>query len=842
MQNLGPKKLPGLGLVAAFLLTACGGGGGGTSGGPTPVPAPPGIAGTILQADMDLGLVAEQEPNDARAQPHRLPPLAAGSRLAVTGEVGVTSARFGREDRGDAFALQVLARQDVALRLGYDRDDPIQGGDNELRVDVYEDAGAQPIASTVPGLPPLTTAFVASSRSVYQIVVTATAGHGAYTVTLDLGDPSGSSLEEAPPVVALTSASERRAPQRPQVSADTHLLVRLRPGTDDADLVARRLGLRLGRRLASGALRLEFPERLGPDRASRLEAWCKRLLDDPDVESAEPDYWVQPLGLPNDPELARQWNLRAVGAPAAWEVTRGDSSVIVGILDSGIIDHPDLEGQVVGGYDFISDPSISGDGDGRDPDPTDVGALEDPSGLSWWHGTHVAAIVAARADDDYGICGVAPGCRVMPLRAVGRGGGLVSDVVDAILYAAGLHTTEDGSRLSQPLPILNLSFGLDVDSTELRLACERARTVGVFLVGATGNTGLGVLYPARYDSVFAVAAVDARLNTQSYSSFGEEVDISAPGGTMAADAGAAGWPNSILSCQRDETTYPSAPGHGYMAGTSQAAPHVAGVAALLFSVEPDLTLRDLETYLKGSALDRGLPGHDEAYGWGVVQAAGALNLLLLDLGTPWTAPPALGLVSFTDAFPGFDTEHRIPAFNVGAGKLDFSEEAFPVATDDGGDWLEARIDPGSISGSRTNAKAIVIGVSRSKLPSAAGAYAGTVFVDDIEGKRLGTIRVVAYQGTRLVAGQNLFVRCWQGGGASIPAHGVASAAYGYRYWFPSLPSGDFQIEAGQDLDGDGFFCEAGDACGWYGGPTEAEAETIRREVRDTHRGIDVILR
>ena len=840
MPQAGRARSPLAALTLALLAGACGGGGGGTGPGPAPDPAPPGIAGTIHQADFDLGLVAEQEPNDGRAQPHRLPPLAEATRLAVTGEVGVTALRYGRPDPVDAFAVQVLAAQEVLLGLAYDRDDPLASSDNELGVEVYEDEGPLPIASTPPGLPPVQTSFLARPDSLYRVVLTASQGHAAYTLTLDLSEPA-LAIEEPPAVTLLSTRPE--APPRPprRESADTHVLVRLRAGSG-ADALARRFGMRVGRRLASGTLRLEFPERLGADPAARLRSWLERLREDPDVESVEPDYFVQPLGQPDDPELARQWNLRAIGAPAAWEITRGDPGVVVGILDSGIIDHPDLEGQVVRGYDFISDPSISGDGDGRDDDPTDEGALEDPSGRSWWHGTHVAAIVAARADDGYGISGVAPGCRVMPLRAVGRGGGLVSDVVDAILFAAGLFTTEDGRRLGSPLPVLNLSFGLDIDSSELRLACERARNVGVFLVGATGNTGLGVLYPAAYDSVFAVAAVDARLNTQAYSSYGEEVDLSAPGGTTARDAGAAGWPNSILSCQRDETVYPHRPMHGYMAGTSQAAPHVAAVAALLLSVQPDLTIQALDTYLTGSALDRGQAGWDEAYGWGVVQAAGALSLLLLDRGTPWAAPPALGLVSMTDAFPGFDTQHRLPVFNTGAGKLYFRETPFDVATDDGAEWLEAFIDPGSLSGSRTNAKALVVRVNRAKLPSPVGNYGGTVFVDDADGVRLGSIRVVAFSGTRLAAGQDLSVRAWTEDHASIPAYGVATAALGYRYWFPSLPAGGFQIQAGQDLDGDGFFCETGDACGWYGGPLEEDALTVRRERDDTDRGIDVVIR
>ncbi|MFV1958233.1 MAG: S8 family serine peptidase, partial [Planctomycetota bacterium] len=688
-----------------------------------------------------------------------------------------------------------------------------------------------------------TTAFRAEAGRLYDVVVRLQAGHAPWTLALELTDPAPSPAKATPirsapaakasPILAATALPGPTGPCAPD-----HVLVRLRSDTR-AEALAERFGLRPGRTLGSGSRRFWLPEPLRKRVRSQMLALCKRLADDDAVAWAEPDWYVKPLGLPDDPELARQWNLRAFGAPAAWEVTRGEASVVVGIVDSGIIDHPDLVGQVApGGYDFISDPAIAGDGNGRDPDPTDTGAQEDPSGLSWWHGTHVAGVVAGRADDGQGLAGVAPGCRVMPLRAVGRTGGLVSDVADAILYAAGLLTTEDGRRLSAPLPIVNLSFGLSIDSSDLRSACQQASNVGVLLVGASGNDGQQVLFPARYPTVLAVAAVDAMLNTMGYSSFGPEVDLAAPGGDATSDLGGTGWPDAIPSTLRDETVFPARPSLGYLEGTSQAAPHVAAVAGLLLSVDPTLSAHDLKVLLTGSAMDRGVPGKDDAYGWGVVQAPAAMALLLEEMGTPWTAPPSLVLPVPSVLFPGFDILHAVAVMNGGGGRLEFGDPT--TATDEGGAWLSAELDPGK-NGNRTNVKAVLVRVDRTELPAAPGAYSGSVLLRDTANATLGSIRVVAYVTRRLAAGQDLSVRAFEGAGSAIRARGLAKAAFGYRYWFPLLDAGSYRIEAGQDLDGDGFFCEKGDACGWYGGPTEADAQVVTIDRRETAFAIDVFL-
>ncbi len=815
-------------LCAAFLIgSACGGGGGGFASKPV-IPPPPGLTGRVLESGEFLGRLAEAEPNDAASQPHRLPPLPPRASLEVAGAVGASASELGPADPTDAFALQTMDDQDVTAVLSWID----TTGTVEVGVTVFEPDDTTVVTQAPPDGSPRTVVFRATAGQAYRLVVTASVGVTTYVLGISAADPAA--LLEAPPA-AKSSPRVKPSALLAESCAASHVLVGLRAGAA-VEAVAGRFGLARGRRLGPGGWVLELPEPVRGKVLDRIRTWCDRLSQDGDVLWAEPDWFVRPLGTANDPDLPRQWNLAAIGALQAWNVTRGAPSVVVGVVDSGVVPHPDLEGQLAKGYDFISDRTIAGDGDGRDSDPTDEGAQERPSGRSEWHGTHVAAIIAARADDGYGIAGVAPGCRVMPLRALGRAGGLVSDVADAILFAAGLLTTEDGRTLASPLRVVNLSFGLDVDSSVLRIACERAATAGVLLVGASGNTGGGVLYPAAYPSVLAVAAVDARLDTLGYSNFGPEVELSAPGGDRGADAQLDGWPDGVLSAVLDDTVSPPVPSHAYLEGTSQAAPHVAGVAALLLSVDPGLTVSDLRTFLLGSALDRGTPGLDVAYGWGVVQAHAALRLLLAARGTPLSTPPALWVASHGVGFEGFDTTFTVPVGNAAGGRLLLGDPA--AYTDDGAAWLSASAVPDVPGIIGSNVKGIAINVDRGILRTP-GRYAGVVTVRDDVGTPIDRIQVVAYVQGRRLAGRDLPVLAVDSSTGVAGVGDLSTAAFGYRWWLPALPPGSWKVKAGLDGDHDGFFCEPTDLCGWYGGTSEADATVVDLSKDETVEGLDV---
>ncbi len=800
-------------------LAACGGGGGFT--GPEPEVFVDGLAGRVLMPDQDAGRIIEQEPNDVAGQAFRLPPFWPRSTLEVTGQVGTTAAFTGRVDPVDTFLLTSMRPQAMALTLTFLAADPFSAAPNEILAEVRRRATGVVVAVTAAGPSPRTLAFDAAANEAYEIEVRAAFGHAWYVLGLAGTDLPGAPGPLKPRALTARNGSSSPAPMA-QVGrcAAKHILVRFEESCDVAAFCARE-GLGLGRRTGTGSYRVALPaESCGEAAAAALAA---RLARTEGVRWAEPDWIVGRLGEPDDPEFNRQWDMRAIGMRSAWDIETGDPSVVVAIVDGGITAHPDLEGRTVPGYDFISSAEIAGDGDGRDPDPTDPGDRGASSGLSTWHGTHVASIIAGRQDDAYGMSGVAPGCRVMMLRALGIGGGLVSDAADAILFAAGLFTTGDGVKLPVPARIINLSIGLSQDSAELRDACDRARNVGSFLVAAVGNNGGFVQYPARYDSTFAVSAVDGKLLTTAYSSFGSEVDIAAPGGGSNVDQWNDGWHDGVLGAVRDETVDPAVASHGYLVGTSQAAPHVAGAAALLLSLDPTLSALDLATILQTSALDLGQPGSDVAYGAGLLQVHEAVKIVLARMGNPRADAPYLLLPTGSVQFEGFRSSIDLPLANGGGGLLNVFLAT--GRTDDGGAWLGGVLDPAEGPAVPVNMRKVTIEVERSLLPPGPGRYSGTLSLANGLGT-LGTVRVVVYVGERTRAGQILPLVALDASSGIARRRAYALPEFGYRYWVRGLPASSYRLKAGEDLDFDGFFCESFEACGWLGGPLEADATVV----------------
>jgi len=835
-------------------LAACGGGGGVIA--PEP-PAPTivdGLSGRVLLPDFDLGRVIEQEPNDAAGQAFDVAPLWPRCTLEIAGDLATTAARYGRVDLMDVLRLVSSVDQNIAVELTFESLDPLTGNPNNVTAAVVDVRSGVELTVGAPGAQPLTLAFDATADAAYDLILTIPAGHAWYVVRL-----VGSDLPPAPappstpkPIAGSDAASGAESGEAPAAStaprpaaaprcAGDHLLVRFDDACDPTAFCSEH-GLELGRRTATGSYLVHFGCDGGEGGQQKAMSLGRSLAALPGVRWADPDWVLTAQSEPDDALYNRQWNLRAVGAPSAWDVVTGDASIIVGVLDSGVIDHPDLAGQTVPGYDFISDPLRAGDGGGRDPDPTDEGDRGDGSGLSVWHGTHVAAIIAAKQDDRYGVTGIAPGVRLMILRALGAGGGLVSDAAAAILYAAGLHETADGRKLDTPLPVLNLSVGLAQDHPDLRDACNRAANNGVLLVGAVGNSGGPVLYPAAYPSVLAVAAVDGGNMTTQYSNHGGEVDIAAPGGALAADRWNDGWRDGVLSAVRDETVEPAVYAHAYIVGTSQAAPHVAGAAALLLSLDPTLNAVQLKQILTATTLDLGVVGKDVAYGSGLLQVHEAVKSVLESLGNPRADPAALQLPTRSIQFDDFVTATTfidVPIQNGGGGRLNlFDTFAYTV---DGGNWLSATLVTDSNPGSPSNTKEIVIAVNRAMVPSGPGRYSGFVTIGNSAGV-LDAIRVVLYVNQQTRAGQHLPVIATEIATGVARRRALASADRGYRYWFRGLPPGDYTLRAGEDLDGDGFFCESFEACGWFGGPLESDAVPVPYvEEEPAIKGLGILL-
>lgn len=326
----------------------------------------------------------------------------------------------------------------------------------------------------------------------------------------------------------------------------------------------------------------------------------------PLVQYAEQDVYVYSMATPNDTFYGLQWHYPTIGLPAAWGVTTG-SPVIVAVVDSGIrFDHPDLAGVTVAGWDFFA----------NDPDPTDPGCTAEPNRAS--HGAHVAGTVAAQTNNSIGVAGVAwggaSGVKIMPIRVLGQigstcGTGDMADVASGIIYAA-----DNGAK------VINLSLRSLAGTQTLENAVNYAHSRGATLVAAAGNDNGPVGYPAAYPNVIAVAATACNNARASYSNFGPEVDIAAPGGDLV-DCDGDGRPEQVLSTWWSPNARHA---YWYLQGTSMAAPHVSGVAALLISrgvVGPAA----IQTRLQTTATDLGSPGWDPHFGWGLVNAAAAVG-------------------------------------------------------------------------------------------------------------------------------------------------------------------------------------------------------------------------
>lgn len=364
--------------------------------------------------------------------------------------------------------------------------------------------------------------------------------------------------------------------------------------------------LNYSRAMSGGAHVLRLAQRTS---LAQVKAIAAQLMTSPDVEYAEPDQirfaikeTYQPVArpsflTPNDPQYTNQWDMFGtwgINAPTAWDITTGSISVVVADIDTGITNHAEFAGRTVPGYDFISDPQVGNDGNARDNNPSDPGdwitSAENNSGYfagcgvdnSSWHGTHVAGTIGATGNNGVGMAGIGWSTKILPVRVLGKCGGYDSDIIDAMKWSAGLAVTGVPAN-ANPAKVLSLSLGgSGTCGTTYQTAINQIIAAGSVIVVAAGNENLNAStsVPGNCTGVITVAATGSTGNRASYSNFGAMIEISAPGGDGA---------NGILSTLNTGTQGPVADSYAYYQGTSMATPHVSGVVALLFAVNPSLT-------------------------------------------------------------------------------------------------------------------------------------------------------------------------------------------------------------------------------------------------------------
>lgn len=542
----------------------------------------------------------------------------------------------------------------------------------------------------------------------------------------------------------------------------------------------------------------------------------KALRRDPTIRYAQLNYLARAQAVPDDPHYDNQWHYPMIDLPSAWDHTLGDPAVTVAVIDTGVLTaHPDLAGRLSPGYDFISDPGRSADGDGIDPDPDDAGDGDETRSSSF-HGSHVAGIVGAASNNGTGVAGVAPDVSIVPLRVLGIDGGTAYDIIQGIRFAAGL--PNDSGIVPSPVDVMNLSLGRVGECTVAeQTAFDEARAQGVTVVVAAGNESIDAsgAWPANCHGVIAVGAVDLLGKRTGYSNFGDLVDVQAPGGDVSVDRNGDGNPDGVLSLAGDDLADPFQYGYGFAQGTSMAAPHVAGVIALMKSVNRALTPPEVDQLLADGGLT------DER---GVINAFQSVSTALEAAGEPPALDPTLTVTPASLNFGSAFTEGGIDVQISGGGSL---QAQLPTVSES---WL--KVFP--LDTAEDNIGRYTVTVDRVGLSE--GTYSAVITVEsDRNTVEVPVIMQVSGNAVDADAG-HLHVLLVEGGsGNVVDSRRLDASAGRYAYDFSEVEPGDYEIRAGTDLDNDGFICDRGERCGAY---PSAEDGGIPFTVEGDRAGLD----
>jgi serine protease len=813
-------------VALALVFAGCGSGGGGSSQeNREPEPSPPTYTlSGIIQApdnaliDSDVNdPLATYAPNDNFIDAQELPsPVILGGyvNLAGTGPSGRSQISG---DETDFFRVNLIAGQIIALFIAANPTlvdlDLYLYDDLETQIDAAMGTGSQE-------------SLVAPADGDYFIEVRALASASNYNLTI--GQSTSAALTET-----LRLSDEF-------VSGE--VIVRFKddvPSSEVPRSAAGRAQL-LGMQTKAGApgreLLLRFDEEAGPQETFKAlgirqtestryihraaEPNVQRKVDTlriikslrrrADVGYAQPNYIHKALAIPNDPQFPRQWHYPLINLPQSWDVTTGSDTVIVAVVDTGVLlNHPDLQNRLTSdGYDFISDPARALDGDGIDPDPDDPG--DGSPGGSSFHGTHVSGIIAAETDNNTGVTGVTWSTMLMPLRALGQGGGTDFDILQAVRYAARLDN-DSGTLPAQRADIINLSLGGSSFSVAAQSLFTEVRTEGIIVIAAAGNSASSTLfYPAAYEGVVSVSAVDPNKDLTWYSNFGPTIDSAAPGGDNTADINLDGFPDGVLSTCGNDTTSAIEFVYCFFQGTSMAAPHMAGVVALMKAIYPALTPGELDILLISGSIteDLGPTGRDDQFGHGLIDAFGALaaaqnlaggGVLPLTLIVNPTAlnfgPQSTAALRVEKAGGNAGDQLSVNAITADVPWLDITEE---------------KVDADKLG-------TYTVIVDRNQLIP--GIYAATITVD-ADSPTVDDIEVpVSMQVVTPIIGGNAgfhYVLLVDSETFVIEAQrNVPFSSGGYAYSFINVPAGTYQIFAGTDSNNDLFLGDPGEAFGAY---------------------------
>ncbi len=806
----------------AVLLQACGGDDDGGDVPPTPPPTPPAtqftLSGTVRSAsgvasDSDVNdPLAPYRANDTVADAQPLPnPVTLGGYVNQPGAGPAGRSRSGG-DASDVYKIKLLAGQQISLQIAGDGiQNDLDLGLADLEGNILDAAVSQNRVESL----------TVTTGGDYLLVVTADRGASNYVLTVGqslASTAAGMRLSDSfvvgEAITRFQPAAVRRDGLRAQLRA-LGLMADRPAESEPRNALVDLAGLKRSaayRKLAS-ATQAHFPggfQIVDSVLREKLETLysIKAMRRDSDVADAGPNYIRRAQFVPNDPLYRFQWHYPQINLPQAWDLTTG-TDAIVAVIDTGVVlSHPDLQGQWVAGYDFISNPSNAGDGDGIDANPDDPGDGTDPGGGSSFHGTHIAGTVAAATNNSVGVVGVAFGAKVMPLRALGRFGGTDYDIEQAVRYAAGL-PNDSGTVPPRRADVINLSVGGPGFSTATQAVYDQARAAGVVIVAAVGNEGSSTpFYPAAFPSVLGVGAVDIDKARAPYSNFGTAVDVVAPGGNTARDVNGDGKPDGVLSTAASDSSGTLVNDYAIWQGTSMATPHVAGVLALMKSVAPNLTPQDIDALLASGALteDLGTPGRDEQFGDGLINAYRAVIAAADSAGRPVNPMPILTISPAALNFGISLDSQTLTVLNGGGGELSVNPP-----TEDSGGWLS--VTPTQVNADGTGS--YTVAVRRDNL--ADGVYSATMtFTSNADTISVGVIMQVANHLSVGSVGQQYVLLVKPDSGETVQdATGQLQPDGRYTFTLSDIPAGTYQLFAGSDANNDLFICDAGESCGAY---------------------------
>lgn len=854
-------------LFAVFTLVSCGGGGSdGLLGESQPSPVKQqsfSLSGTIKIADNvridsdNNDINSALKSNNTISAAQEIDAIVSLSGFVAKNPTGIAGQHFkDKPDETDVFKATLLKGQVVTLTISEWEQKNNTSLAADLNLTLFDTDGIKLVSSNGEGK---TESITVSKNGTYYIAVEASSGHSGYLLTIDQSSTNSqiaSHSEQAQFVLgeaivqyrqsqALKKTTRQTAFHTFGITSNHHqidrpALVKFDPQEISASSVSA-----LSTRSAfttSSVTKGEstFREELAqtyPKLYQKLKTYdvIKSLNQRDDVEYAEPNYIRHAKLTPNDRGYESQWHYPLINLPKAWDVTTGTpktGQVIVAVIDTGILpNHPDLKNQLVSGYDFLRDIKQANDGNGIDSDPTDAGDGDSLNGKpNSWHGSHVAGTIAAQTNNSTGVAGVSWGAKIMPLRALGVGGGTTYSIVQSIRFASRLNN-DSGTLPAQRADIINMSLGgPDFSQAELD-AINASHSEGVILVAAAGNESSTLpSYPAAFPNVISVSSIAANGRfASSYSNSGSTIDVAAPGGDIQQDFNNDGYADGVLSTIKDDRTGQHS--YAFYEGTSMAAPHVSGVFALMKAVNPSLTPKDIEGALISGKLttDAGLTGRDNFYGHGIIDAFKAVSFASsANLQEIVIAPSSNEL-----QFASFQTSKVLDLKNLGSlGNTSDIQTAVEVES---APWL-------SVSSSATRPGALAsyqFNVNRDGL--ALGVYEATArFKFSHKGNALDSVVVIKikmYVGLSTTAPDAgpLYILARQQGvelkeGEFHPETRALASEGEYQFELKNLKAGEYIIHAGTDSDSNLFICNEHEACGLYPSIIRPVAITLNRNI------------